>query len=438
MSALAISCHCGSVKQTVRFRAQSSNTSRKIDLCHCASCRHNTGLLCVSYADIEPPGLTEELQEYGSSTGGTIRLFCRTCGCHVFRSVQRAVNRGNRIEPENDATPPIESDPWGVATGITIGSSGETLGPQKSSEEDTKMQSCYLRHNHTISTKDGGLSLFIRGLSHQSDLKGSLFNKEGRGGGEVLNAHCHCGTVRFHITRPNEASKLPRSNFPDLMMPYHTGNSEIQNPRDEKWWLRPALNLRAERSGPASPEKDRPGRYLAGTCACRSCRLTSGFEIQTWAFVPRANIFFHINRAQSPTLPSHSQSQPVEDHDKATTDIVPLDFATLPPNILASYESTAGIRREFCSCCGATVFWRDKWRPELLDVSVGLLDAEEGARAETWLDWWTARVSFIEDAERGRKGETATLAACLINGLQEGLRKWGEDGKDHPIPTSHS
>jgi hypothetical protein len=459
MLALAISCHCGAVKQTVRLRAQLSNASRKIDLCHCASCRHNSGLLCVSYTAIEPPGSVEGLEEYDSPIGGTVRLFCRTCGCHVFQRLRRTANNDNIIEFANDAALPVESYMWRVATGVITGFDGETPGPQGSSEEDAKTPSCYLRHVHTASTKDGGLSLFIRGLGSSqeggvldsseslaentpglgcdSGLESSPLKKEGTGG-DVLDAHCHCGTVRFHITRPDEASKFPRSNFPDLMIPYHTGNPEIQNPKDDKWWLRPVLNIRTGRPGPASLEKDRPRRYLAGTCACRSCRLTSGFEIQTWAFVPRANIFFHINRAESPTPPSHSPSQPVGDDDKATTNVIPLDFSTLPPNIIASYESTAGVRRDFCSRCGATVFWRDKWRPELLDVSVGLLDAEEGARAETWLDWWTTRVSFAEDAERGRSGEAATLAACLINGLQEGLRKRGEDGKDHPVPTSHS
>jgi hypothetical protein len=61
-----------------------------------------------------------------------------------------------------------------------------------------------------------------------------------------------------------------------------------------------------------------------------------------------------------------------------------------------------------------------------MDVSVGLLDADEGARAETWLDWWTGRVSFAEDAGLGRTGETARRAICLIDSLEEGLKRWSE------------
>ena len=76
-------------------------------------------------------------------------------------------------------------------------------------------------------------------------------------------------------------------------------------------------------------------------------------------------------------------------------------FATLPPSILTSYESSPGDLREFCINCGATIFWHDKWSPDLINVSVGLL------RAEEWLDWWTDRVSFSEDVELGRTGMVA-------------------------------
>jgi hypothetical protein len=84
---------------------------------------------------------------------------------------------------------------------------------------------------------------------------------------------------------------------------------------------------------------------------------------------------------------------------------------------LNSYESSKDIWRVFCRVCGATVFWHCKERPDLIDVSVGLLDPKEGARVEGWLDWWTGRVSFEEMA----------VSRSLIRSLEEGLKKWGED-----------
>ncbi|GAP89949.1 putative glutathione-dependent formaldehyde-activating enzyme [Rosellinia necatrix] len=428
---LSISCHCGAAKQTVDPREKLSGSPQDINLCHCDACRHNTGLLCVSHIGIERPGSIEGLAEYRSTTKTVSRFFCATCGCHVFWRL--------RDSPQ---------EWWAVATGVVIGLDGE-LEEGPTGIDVTGMPIRYVRHINTAGTRDGGLSPFLprtRGGQElevaDADLgRSPLGERKEKGGGEVLSAFCHCRAVRFHITRPNAESRLPRSNFPDLMIPYHTGSPRIQNPDDEKWWLRPGrLGTSSAGAKTLLAEKDGPRRYLAGTCACRSCRLTSGFEIQTWAFVPRANIFFHIHsHDRNPGAPEPSESGTLnevhreekekekekEEEEEEEEGIVPLDFGALPPGLLTSYESSRGVRREFCARCGATVFWRDRWRPELIDVSVGLLDAEEGARAETWLDWWAERVSFAEDAGNGRVGETARRAEGLVGGLEDGLRRWG-------------
>jgi hypothetical protein len=166
---------------------------------------------------------------------------------------------------------------------------------------------------------------------------------------------------------------------------------------------------------PSNPEQaPKPTlKYLSGTCACHPCRLTSGFEIQTWAFIPRRNILISSSSSSSQDQPHH--------HHK------PLDFSTLdradPHQKLKAYESSPGRIREFCSVCGATVFWHDHFRPDLIDVSVGLLRAPEGARAESWLEWWTGRVSFSEDAGKGRTGGAKAWGEGVIGLLEEGLRR---------------
>ncbi|TGJ83346.1 hypothetical protein E0Z10_g5423 [Xylaria hypoxylon] len=446
---LLISCHCGAAKQTVRLCDQVSGTPQEISLCHCGACRHNTGLLCVSYAAIEHPDSIEGLVEYHSTTKTTTRFFCAICGCHVFRRLHGPIKDNINVEVADGAlTAVTKNELWAVATGVIIRESGE------SSKGGREMLMKYTKHINTASTKDGGLSAFIRRVGDAQELEvvdswgpsPPAFKAAGKkyegsdpdveletssrgysrvqSGEEVLSAFCHCKTVQFHITRPNLSSELPQSNFPDLMVAYHTGSPQIQNPEDNKWWLRPDLDFCSGEPGILRMERSGLRRYLAGTCACRSCRITSGFEIQTWAFIPRANVFFHIR--DNHTESSDSETRTADE----VTNIVPLDFATLPANILTSYESSKGVRREFCSRCGATVFWRDRWRPQLLDVSVGLLDAEEGARAESWLDWWTGRVSFVEDAGNGRTGEIATSAKCLLDSLEEGLRRWGEEREE--------
>jgi hypothetical protein len=179
-----------------------------------------------------------------------------------------------------------------------------------------------------------------------------------------LKASCHCGGVQYEITRPNAESKKAWSPWPDLIVPAKSGHTD--NSEDVKWFLR------------ADDTK-----YLAGTCACRSCRLGSGSPIQTWAFIPKVNI--------------------------VQLDGKPLDYTM---GTLKQIENSKGNFRNFCSRCGANVFWHCLERPELIDVSVGLLRAPEGARASSWLEWWTERVSFKEDS----------LDQGLIGDLEKGLR----------------
>jgi hypothetical protein len=85
---------------------------------------------------------------------------------------------------------------------------------------------------------------------------------------------------------------------------------------------------------------------------------------------------------------------------------------------LQHIESSSGRYREFCSICGATVFWHDLERPDLIDVSVGVLRASQGARASSWLDWWTERVSFKEEA----------FDKKLIDHLEKGLQNIRRQG----------
>ncbi|KAK6064187.1 glutathione-dependent formaldehyde-activating enzyme [Seiridium cupressi] len=324
------------------------------------------------------------------------RYFCTTCGCQVL-------GRWG-----DEATWKEEDIAWMATTGVvserldTASNTGYKNGERADLE--------YMKHCNLESTKDGGLALWIDEVAGRR-LK--LYSNLGTGPegfdpvgpasdrGAVLPASCRCGTVKFHITPPDAGSREPRSNFPDLIIPYHTQSPEIKNPNDVKWWLRP-VNI------------DSPTKYLAGTCACRTCRLTCGYEIQTWAFVPRHNIVFHI-----PNDEAAERGSGAKEADR----LMPLNFSTLPAGAMKCYNSSPGVVREFCAKCGATVFWHDQDRPELIDVSVGILDAPEGARAENWLDWWTERVSFSEEAGSGRSGIVKVRAESLIENLGKGMRK---------------
>jgi hypothetical protein len=192
-----------------------------------------------------------------------------------------------------------------------------------------------------------------------------------------LPAFCHCRSVTFTISRPTEESTDLSAPFPDLIYSYNvTHLSKIRNTSDRKWWLA------ADGT-----------RYLAGYCTCSSCRLTSGMELQAWAFIPLSNIL--DPRTNQPICLTNSDKR-------------------LPG--LKQYMSSPGKCRECCEVCGAVVFMWQSDRPELIDVSVGLFDekAAGGALAEQWLEWHTDRISFSETA----------LSPALVEGLSKGLKEW--------------
>jgi hypothetical protein len=344
----SIACICGSVSTSVQLHSDVDHS--KLQLCHCNSCRAVTGQLSSSYYLLqhEPPSL-DGLREYRQSNHIS-RLFCKTCGAHVYA----------RLQPGGQ---------YMVASGLLVAENAPSIQA--------------VEHWQSSNTRDGGLGGFLPGT--ESTVAGcrlhtaigpQSYHQEPVEPAEIppttqrLRARCLCGGIDFYITKPDKSSFQASSPWADLLVPYYTGSGA--NPDDIKWWLR---------------EKDT--KYLAGICACNTCRMSSGFPIQAWAFVPKSNIF--------------------------NADGTPLTFKA---GTMRRHNSSPEVYREFCSCCGATVFWHCEERPLLLDVSVGLLHANAGARAEDWLDWATSRVSFAEMA----------VQPDLVLRLEDGLKAYSERG----------
>lgn len=339
----SISCLCARVTQQVQLDL--STTSSTLNLCHCTACQTVSGQIFTSYYPLQEKPQLKDLAEYHQADSLT-RFFCGTCGSHVFAHSRHT---GRFL----------------VASGLL----------------DSPPQTKGVFHWKVNDTQDGGLSPFLSGVIARADapcwvecpaksqdatdkIKKKL---TGRDPAQLL-AQCHCGGIELYITRPDSASEEPWSPWPDLVVPYHSSVS-AENDEDVKWWLCAGKT-----------------KYMAGTCACPTCRQASGFPIQTWAFIPKSNIL--------------------------TTDKTELTFGT---GTMRRYNSSPGVYREFCSRCGASVFWHCEKRPLLLDVSVGLLHADSGSRAEEWLDWVTSRTSFAEMA----------VDNSLIQQLEAGLKAGG-------------
>ncbi|KZF22881.1 DUF636 domain protein [Xylona heveae TC161] len=345
-----VSCHCQKNQSVIALDL--SDLPLSANICHCDTSRHVSGVLgTISIKVPSGPASLDNLTAFETSEFMT-RYSCSTCGAQVFAYDTR-------------------ESTWRVPTGLLDRTEGIF-----------EIQA----HMWVGDTRDGGMSDWIPSISGRPlsrwleapeiEKSKELFESQTLGGKvptmkfedeDKIHAHCRCGGVQFYITLPDKASAEATSPWPDLIVPYHSGSPE--NPENETWWL--AANKT---------------KYLAGTCACDSCRLTSGYEITPWAFIPKTNLV-QLNGQ-------------------------PLEFSM---GTLKQYESSPGVYREFCSRCGATVFYHNDERPALVDVAVGLLHSTSGVRAENLLEWRTERVSFEEDA----------INRSLVDGLREGLGSWG-------------
>lgn len=398
---LTISCLCGAIhKRLLSDRPHLLPSDAEVD-------RHGSGVLFVSHLAINPLGHQNLSGLACYESGDGTRFFCSTCGCHVFQKLTVSPALTSLAHNLGYEQPPTEF--FAVATGAII-------------ETPDKQEWPRLGRIPMDDTLDGGLGPWLPIAEMKERTQSPETEATPQSTDNSVPATCGCGNVNLLIQRPRELlsivsksqdeTKLPYSPYPDLMFPYKTTpKDKLDNPSDEKWYLR--------RTGEES-------KYLAGTCACKSCRLSTGHEIQTWAFIPRVAISISI--PPDSTTTGTESSIPTIGTPQHTGSYVPLDFEVLENlpagrNPLRSYESSPGVLREFCHVCGATVFWHSKIRPDLIDVSVGLLQAREGARAESLLEWWRDRCSFAEDAGLDRKGWVKDWAEGLIQGLEEGMKR---------------
>ena len=405
-SSLTLSCLCGSCNGTLTISSPSILPLRA-EICHCADCRHVSGQIQWTTANI-PPGSTLTYtgpQTVYATPGDLGRRFCSVCGCHLWEGVDDDSEKqsfcvgniadggksGDGVFDYRAHTLVVTTGDGGFANWYDGEGEDEDEGEGDDGEAG-KAQQSQLK-TYTIDANYGEkCDLAELGASNRKRHEKTWNRPPGKE--EKLYGDCHCGGVKFYITPPSTTCDplnpaLDHMPFSDSLKPYNSSSAwEKANPHSEKWWIR------------ANGTK-----YLAGTCACRSCRLNSGMDIQTWAFVPRANIFW-VSGQEQEKKPSATSLTPL-----------PLDVQESQLGTLTAYNSSPGVYRHFCRVCGATVFWRsEKRRFEIIDVSIGLLRAEEGVLATRWLDWSTERVSFREDASN----------QDFVGRVEKGLRRWGK------------
>ncbi|KDR80160.1 hypothetical protein GALMADRAFT_1182683 [Galerina marginata CBS 339.88] len=354
-----VACFCGLNKFKVAFLTSSLPVST--DMCHCNSCRHNTGQTFVHTVTIinDPlsPGASEtdaqskagDLQHLAvyKPAESLTRYFCSRCFAYVFTRV--SLDDG--------------SYRWNVFTGVLEKVGGIVKVGYHSFVGDTQDGGIADHYRavdgvdlprYKLSKRDGDLVAAGWKAANLQKAQESPLQE-----GETLSAHCHCKAISLSFT-PVTA---------------------ISDPENE-WWLVPPKNEQSH------------VRYLGLHCVCDSCRLTSGSLIQSWVYIPRVNI--------------------IDTHTSRPVVLVPKEGESRTAG-LTQFESIPGTYRESCAKCGAKVFfWKTSRGADVLDVSAGLFDQEqEGARADRWFGW-AQRVSFHGFA----------IDASVADSLESGLKVW--------------
>ncbi|KAH7131865.1 Mss4-like protein [Dendryphion nanum] len=335
--------------------------------CHCTSCRHNSGALYTS--DVDWPDRTidlSSLKTYPFSPTTNVH-FCPRCGAGMFYS-----------------KPGSDEGEEGVWTGVWTGVLSVEGGDEKKGVE-------LLKWKHAIYVKDtvdGGCSAWIDGVGRFVERAvgenvqeigddwpdADASKKSGAEGKSEVGVWCKCRGVDFVLHREE----------------WRGGDGEEEKEEDRE---RRKLYL--------DPET---GKFKASWCACDSCRLSFGIEVVPWMFTDLKNLSMKDGTA------------------------LPSDMAGLRKGVdeglpglrsLAHYSSSPGVERFFCSSCSATVFYAHEDRPRVVDVAVGLLDAGEGARAESLLKWNFGRVGDKKDVEGSWREE-------FVEGVERRMGEWAK------------
>ena len=353
-------CLCGA--NTFTTSVKKSALPLKITACHCDSCRHMTGAFYLPDLTWPDPAVDlSALSKYHFSET-LVDYSCGTCGSHMFCK---------RTTP--GSTPNVFSG--------TLSN-----GPDMVQYED---------HIFVGDTLDGGATAWLR--KNYRD-------------GQPLRVW-----KGWHPDVGRACEELPASwpepsSLPDPLEKVAPGVTPFHcHCRGVNLLLRSAADL-------TTPDAELPfyidpatRKYLVTSCACETCRRSSGVDMVSWTYA-------QLNFIEFPSTPDGLQSGAFPLTFTALKEAVSAPPETRDPRLgtLASYQSSPDVVRYHCSRCSAKVFYTVSDRPGSIEVSVGVISHPSGARAEGLLRWDYAsldgdsndkggwREGFIRQAKRER------------------------------------
>ncbi|KAK6495111.1 hypothetical protein TWF481_003139 [Arthrobotrys musiformis] len=405
VNALRLACHCKANSYSFSAATPLDSTFTDVRICQCTDCRLQTGNLAswfvrAPHKPFNPKYVPDTLKAYQVDTSLT-HYFCRTCSSQLFRREDPPDGDG---EPEFWIfigcldLPPDYRFKISHVEGIEEGSDGGLA---------SWLPGVRYHGKNGVTLKDDD----IRGLESSEDSAGSSGNAAGDGeteddqlsdngedGAGRLRGECHCSNIELRLSRlaDNNEYKPPLiySDNTDLVIPYWTPQDQ-QPPIDHEnpWWIRKAA--------PNSEHK----RFLGGNCTCTSCRTISGTEVQSWIFVPTNCI--HIILPNGESIPWPSRETLINGSDRRVNRII---------GVYKSSPGDPGVIRGFCKKCGANIFWDGLTRRNFIDLSAGLFTIN-GTKQQEWIEWWTERVSYVEDTKGIAREDIGLL-------VETGIREW--------------
>ena len=349
MSAPKLTCLCGAISHPIPV-----SLPAQTELCYCNPCRRITGALFASFVELPQASDEATLAKctvYHSSATHD-RLFCSTCGTKVVVH--------NHHHPDGK-----ERNAWFAYSGAVERPEGEEQSNIVRPETNEWIDDAV----------DGGLAPYMTKLGGrdvpayrimQSDPPLSQTEIEKRGNrnstiqskdtspsqGDRLKAECRCGAVSLLIKPADNTDKSIAKL--DRFIPF--------TPSGEKFMH----------------------KYQARTCVCRSCRLAMGASLTTHTYIPPPQI-----------LNPHTGEPLAYAHATETSEG---QAANRGLEALKHFWSSKEACRSFCGTCGSTVFYWNENRKEIVNISVGILRAEEGSLARRWFYWQPGMVSWKDEA----------------------------------------
>lgn len=366
---LTAQCLCKA--NTVTTPVPTSSLPLDVSYCHCNSCRHLTGGMHASSSTWLGPASAINalsLREYDFTQRYTI-LFCSTCSSAMFWR-HNGENGGYEFKVftgvlSNNPVPNLFQVKCNIFVGDTLdGGAAVWLQHLTNNETETPIPS------YRASDDESGL-LDPRAMAaaRKTEMENAVVPDE-------IPLHCRCKGV-------------------DLVLRRGIADHSAMEPSKLPFFVDPETH-----------------KLLASFDACNSCRTSAGIDIINWAFA----LLQHIDFAESSPSDSSSASQ----FPRSTPD---LEAAVSSPDrdprlgTLAYYASSDDVQRYFCSRCSASVFYAVNSRPNMVDVATGLLDAPDGARAESVLSWALGMMNWADDVQGGWRKE-------LVGAIKMNAEDW--------------